>query len=314
MGVLVIALAIPGLKKFGWLILLAAVVILAAGPPFLAHLPLTIFRYPARLVPFASLAIAALAVAGWDRIRRDKRWLDLLLVLVIVADLVAHARPLLGTAPFRRDVVPYPREIGRDTKILRVNEDLHANRALWIAGYLNLYDRRFEAYTAAPIASERYLRFVRTLLEKPSLAALDALPAGYVLTSLALPPSFEPVARRENVTMYRNTRARPMALLLMKNGIVPAKWDVDTSRARVIVDAPDRGVLVIAQQDAPGWRVTVDGKTREKRLIFGLFRGVGVEKGRHEVIWTYRPRFFFAGVAVTIVTLIATQIFFFVKR
>ena len=92
------------------------------------------------------------------------------------------------------------------------------------------------------------------------------------------------------------------------------KSEIGTSRARVIVDAPEDGILVITQQDAPGWRVSVDGKNRRKRLVFGVFRGVDVEKGTHEVLWTYRPRFFFGGVAMTIITLIATQLFVFVKR
>ncbi|HKR63815.1 MAG TPA: hypothetical protein VJZ00_08790, partial [Thermoanaerobaculia bacterium] len=71
-GLAVTALALLGLTRarrmIGWLALLAFAIVIATGPAFLAHLPLTLFRYPARLVPFAALAIAALAVAGWDRV------------------------------------------------------------------------------------------------------------------------------------------------------------------------------------------------------------------------------------------------------
>jgi hypothetical protein len=210
--------------------------------------------------------------------------------------------------------VPYAREIGRDAKILRVGEIDHAHRALWISGYLNLYDRRFDAYTAAPIASERYLRHYRQLLLQPSRAQIDSLPTGWVLSARALPAPFERVSRAANVSVYRNPRARPMATLVMRRGIAPAKWEMGTSHARVIVDAPEDGVLVLAQQDAPGWRVRVDGVEREKMLILGLFRAVSLPKGRHEVLWTYRPRSFFAGVSVTILTLLPTVLFLFVKR
>ena len=319
-GAVVFVLAIIGVTKLrsstiAWLALLAVVIVIASGPRLLALLPVTIIRYPARVVPLAALAIAALAVAGWDRLRKERRAYDLLLILIIAGDLVWHARPLLRTAPFRRDVVPWARAIGADTKILRIGgDDPSSNRAPWMSGYLNLYDRRFEAFTAAPIANERYLRFHRALMRQPSREAVNALPAGYLLTSLALPPPFVPVARASEVIVYRNPNARSMTWLLARSGIIRMKSEIGTSRARVIVDAPEDGILVITQQDAPGWRVSVDGKSQRKRLVFGVFRGVGVEKGTHEVLWTYRPRFFFAGVAMTIITLIATQLFVFVKR
>jgi len=317
-GVVVVVLALNGLvrarRMIGWLALLAIVIFIASGPSLLAHLPLTLFRYPARVMPLAALAVVALAVAGWDQVRPDRRWMDLVLILVVVADLLSHARPLLQTAPFSTGVVPYPRAIGADSKFLRVGEIDPSHRAAWISGYLNLYDRRFDAYTAAPIANERYLRFHRALLARPTRAMLDALPAGYVLTSLALPPPFQPLARAHNVTAYRNRGARAMAVLMTREGVTPAQCEIETSRARAIVVAPADGVLVLAQQDAPSWRVRVDGKNAEKRPVFGLFLGVAVPKGHHEVIWTYRSRSLFAGAAMTLVTLFTTQLFLFVKR
>jgi hypothetical protein len=313
-GIVVALLAFLGLRRrtLGWLALLAAVIVIAAGPSLLAPLPLTLFRYPARVVPLAALAIAALAAAGWDRIRPNRRWVDLVLILVVVADLLPRARPLLQTAPFRRDAVPYPRAIGAESKFLRVGDADPARRMAWISGYLNLYDRRFDAYTAAPIANERYLRFHRQVLAHPTAATLNALPAGWILTSLALQPPFEFVTRAENVSVYRNPHARSMAVLMTREGVVPARATIGTSHARVIVDAAADGVLVLAQQDAPSWRVRVDGKNAVKRRVFGLFLGVAVPKGHHEVIWSYRSYALFAGGAMTLVTLFSIQLFLFV--
>ena len=317
-GIVVAALALIGLTRMrrvaGWLVLLAITIVVAAGPPLLAQLPLTLIRYPARVVPLAALAIVALAVAGWDRIRKDGRWIDLLVILLVVVDLLPRARPLLATAAFRRDVVPYPREVGTGSKFVRAGEVDPTRRAAWIAGYLNLYDRRFDSDTAAPVVNERYLRFHRRLLEHPSREQLAILPAGWILTTLALPPPFERLGRAANVMLYRNRDARPMATLITRDGIVAAKWEIGTSHARVIVDAPSDGMLVLAQQDAPAWRVAVDGENAEKRPIFGVFRGVAVSKGRHEVLWSYRPRALFVGAAVTLVTLLWLQIYFFVKH
>jgi hypothetical protein len=313
-GAIVVALAVLGIRKrsIGWLALLIVAALIASGPSWLAQLPLTLFRYPARLVPFGAFALAALATIGWDRVRRDKRWLDLLLILVVVADLLRQARPLLHSEPFRRDLVPYAKSIGADSKFIRVGDIDPARRAAWIAGYLNLYDRRFDAFTAAPVMNDHYLRFYRRVFERPTPIVLGALPAGYLVSSLAL--SFERIARAENVTVYRNASARSMAIVMTPHGITPARWEIGTSHERVIADAPEDGVLVLAQQDAPPWRVRVDGKNAKKRRIFGLFLGVDVPKGHHEVVFSYRSRALFLGAAMTLVTLLALQIFFFVKR
>ena len=319
-GMAVVALAIAGLlsirkrEVLGWLALLAVSVVVAAGPALLVRLPLTLFRYPARLVPLGALAIAGLAVAGWDRLRPNRRWLDLVLVLVVVADLLPRVRPLLQSAKWSRDVVPYAKSIGADSKIVRVTDKVPADRAAWISGYLNLYDRRFDAYTAAPFASDRYVKFYREMLEKPSPQPLVFLPAGYILTAIPLAPPHQLIARRADARIYRDPVAWPMARQVSGTKIVPATWEMTTSRAVVRVESDVDGTVVLAQQDAPGWRVTVDGKEHEKMLFDGLFRAVSVSKGKHEIVWTYRPRTFFLGVVMTLVTLLALQISYVVKR
>lgn len=322
MGMLVVALALVGLLDIrkphvaGWVALLAAAAVIGSGPAFLAELPLTLFRYPARLVPLGALAIAGLAVAGWQRIKgsRDRRWLDLILVFVVIADLFPRARPLLQTAPFDAHVVPYPPAVGADQKLIRVGAMDPGERASWIAGYLNLYDRRFDAHTAAPFTSERYLAFHTKVMESPSPENLAFLSGGFILAKIDMPRGLEPVARRGAVTLYRNPSTWPMARLVSNDVAVPAAWEMDTSSARVVVDAPKQGMVILAQQLAPGWRVTVDGKPAEPVLIEGVFRAVEVMKGRHEIVWTYRPMSFFIGAAVTILTLIALQISWVVKR
>ena len=319
-GVVVAALAIVGLLSIrkrhvlGWLALLVVAIVLAAGPAFLVHLPLTLFRYPARLVPLGAIAIAGLAVAGWDRLRPERRWLDLLVVLVIVADVLPRARPLLQSAPWRRDVIPYAKSIGADRKILRVSERVSAHRAAWISGYLNLYDRRFEAYTAAPFANHRYIEFYRQTVETPAAERLAFLPAGYVLTALPLAAPFEEIAKSADARVYRFPLAQPMARLLVPGKSVPIRWETTTSSATLRVETDTPGVAMLAQLDAPGWSVTVNGETREKALVGGLFRGVVVPRGRHEIVWSYRPRTFFFGAAMTLITLLALQISIIVKR
>ena len=315
-GMLTAALAIIGLTSIrqrpvaGWVALLVFSIVIGAGPAFLTHLPLTLFRYPARLVPLGALAIAGLAVAGWERIRgANRRWLDLIVVLLIVVDLLPRSQPLLHTAPFTREAVPYPRAVGADLKLIRVGGPQPAERRNWVAGYLNLYDRRFDAHTAAPFESDRYRAFHRGVMETPSPENLAFLSGGYILASIAMPPSLQPVARAGSVTVYRNPSAWPMARLVSNDIAVPASWEMTTTSARIVVDAPKLGTLVLAQQLAPGWRVEVDGMRRTPMLFDGVFRAVEVPKGRHEVVWSYRPWTLSAGAVVTLLTLVLMLFF-----
>jgi uncharacterized membrane protein YfhO len=55
----------------------------------------------------------------------------------------------------------------------------------------------------------------------------------------------------------------------------------------------------LGDTDAPGWRVTVDGESKESLTVNGAVRGVVLEKGFHRVTWEYRPNAMLAGGAMT---------------
>lgn len=320
-GVVVVALALVGLTRrrrdvAGWLALMIFAGVVAAGPAMLARLPVTLFRYPSRMLAFVALATVALAVIGWERVRPQKRWVDLVLMLVLVADLLPRAKPLLVTAPFRTDVVPWSKEIGTFGKVLRFGDVDPAQRALWMSGYLNLYERRFDAYTAAPLTTAAYAEMHRELLRKPTFESFAYAGVVHILTPFALPKPWFPVEQHGALYAFRNLDAYPMAAHFAPQSpsLRRATWSLDTSRAKVTVNAPRDGVLVLRQQAARGWNVTVDGRDAEPLLIDGIFRGVNVKKGRHEVVWTYDPPSFWIGLAMTCVTLAAMQISIFVKR
>ncbi len=241
-------------------------------------------------------------------------------MMVIAADLLFRATPLLGTAPFRRDVVPYDASIGTTAKVLRFGEVDVRERAAWMSGYLNLYDRRFDAFTAAPLTSAPYVRMYRELLQAPTFTSFAYAGIAYILTQDALPLPWYPVASAGSVQVFRNPQAYPMAAHFAPGSVSlrRGEWKLDTSSARITINAPSDGFVVLRQQTARGWRVTVDGKPAVPLVIDGIFRGVNVAKGRHEIVWTYHPQSFYLGAAVTIITLLmalsAGQISSFVKR
>ncbi|MEK6371575.1 MAG: hypothetical protein AABO58_02660 [Acidobacteriota bacterium] len=275
-------------------ILIAAGAFFAPTAALLTNLPVAIFRYPARVVPLAALAICALAAMGIDRAVRP-RWI-VAVAAVMCADVLLRTLPLLASAPFDAHPVPYDRAVGRDAKLIRIGfeQAKDVDRRAWIAGYLNLYDRRFDAWTAAPLASAAYTRAYQAAAHPPRTDLINAMSCGYVLS-----------ARGGKVMAQRNPRALPMTYLRAADGrMAPATWLAFTSSAMYVgVDAPFDATLVVTQQFAPGWRAAIDGDDSET-FRDGVFRAVRVTRGHHEVAWRYRPLSLIVGVCVTLLTLL----------
>jgi hypothetical protein len=303
LGALTAAFALIGIfvarrRGLAWIALIVVCILIAAGAYFapmaevLARLPLTLFRYPARVVPLAALAICALAAFGCDRLIRSSRW-QYVIALLIFIDVVIRIQPLLVTAPFNPHRVPYPASIGREAKIVRVNVRPRFDRDAWIAGYLNLYERRFDASTAAPLTSQRYE------------SALDELSGGYVIAPLRL-PSFELLMSGRGALVYRNRAALPLAYV--RDDATHRVSRVSTlaftpSAVFIEVDNAAAGDVVVTQQTAAGWHVSVDGIAANPHET-SLFRAVHVGRGHHKIQWTYRPLSLFIGALLTLAALV----------
>jgi hypothetical protein len=323
-GLLTIVFAIIGIfaarrRAAGWIALIFLSALVAAGSHIapvgdvLASLPLTLFRYPARLVPFAVLGICALAAFGCNAIRSEP--IKLLIALLTFVDLVVRIQPLLATKPFNPQRVPYPPSIGRDSKIVRIDMTSDRDRDGWILGYLNLYQRRFDSWTAAPVVSQRYAEMIQPAMTNGPLPKLNALSGGYIFAPRTL-VAFPPIASRPGVVVHRNVHAMPLAYFEdVNHRITPASTLAFTTSAVFIgVDAPSAGDVVITQQMSNGWKVEVDG-VRADANQYALFRTVSIGAGHHSVKWIYRPASLLAGTILTMIAL-AYLLFsrWFVKR
>jgi hypothetical protein len=67
---------------------------------------------------------------------------------------------------------------------------------------------------------------------------------------------------------------------------------------RVVIDAdfPAEGFAVLAEQYDPDWVAAIDGAPARVYRVGGAMRGVVVPPGRHEVVFTYRPRTLYAAL------------------
>jgi hypothetical protein len=346
-GLAVVALAawgaFEGIRKrrsdaAGWLVLLGCSVVAASAghlplvPSMVARLHFAAVRHPSRLVILAALALAALSVEGTEllmrRIREDLRPLAIVaLLLVAAADLRMHAQPLLGTMPFRTDLVPYSPEVGRNEKIASLPDvrqrswsgDSIQIRRAWMTGYLNLYQKRFAAGTVAPVVSQEYASLMSRALFTPRFDLLERLSVGWLITTRALKGDrIAAVARSGEVSVYRISGTLPFAFGFSRGQPVEGVRSVriEGDRAAVDVDLAEDTIVVLNQQNTGGWEVSVDGKPGHATRAAGLFRAVGVSRGSHQVEWTYRPRSLRIGAAITLGSLasLAAAMWFLRRR
>ena len=87
-----------------------------------------------------------------------------------------------------------------------------------------------------------------------------------------------------------------------------ARFIEDTPRrVELEVDAPDGGLLVLADTFHPGWRATLDGKTVPIRRADLAFRAVRVPAGRSRVTFTYAPAALRSAGALSLVAILAAM-------
>ncbi len=59
------------------------------------------------------------------------------------------------------------------------------------------------------------------------------------------------------------------------------------------------GEVILTDLFYPGWEVSVDGQPAEPLRIEGMYRGVQVPSGTHEIVWTFRPKSVTRGLIVS---------------
>jgi uncharacterized membrane protein YfhO len=65
-------------------------------------------------------------------------------------------------------------------------------------------------------------------------------------------------------------------------------------------------LVSVAQQALPGWAVTVDGEPAEVVEIDGIFLGVAVPPGDHDIVFRYSSPWLAASLAVSLAAIAAT--------
>ncbi len=78
----------------------------------------------------------------------------------------------------------------------------------------------------------------------------------------------------------------------------------EPERIEISVNSSDSGLLVLTEANYPGWQAEIDGEWVEIEQTDGLFRGVVVPEGEHEVVFVFRPLSYRIGLVLSFVSLI----------
>lgn len=81
--------------------------------------------------------------------------------------------------------------------------------------------------------------------------------------------------------------------------------DYRAQSVRIRAELAKPGILTLSDLHYPGWRATVNGDPVPILRANGIFRGLALTGGYHDVVFTYRPKSFFAGLIVAAATILS---------
>ncbi len=184
---------------------------------------------------------------------------------------------------------------------------LSAGDTDWQVTALALVDRRDATFQSVVLGAYRLIYSGDVKIYEN----LDVLPRAFLVGSWHWAPNaaasidamssedFDPA--REAVIVGAGT---------VSNGGVDAESSatiVSYAAEEIIVetDSDTAALLVISDAYYPGWHVTVDGKAADVRQVNGLFRGVLLSAGEHEVRFWFSSPPFAAGRLISSATIVA---------
>jgi len=164
-----------------------------------------------------------------------------------------------------------------DTKSSRVYENLRAMPRAWLApeALAVTPDEALTAIKTSKLADGRRLDLARTAL-------VEGLPASTIDDADS--------GATASVTRFLNTQ-----------------MEVHTSSTKA-------GFLITSDAYYPGWRASVDGQDVPLYRADYAVRGVLVPTGEHKVRFDYRPRSFYLGAAISLVSILLLSTLAFTKR
>ncbi len=151
---------------------------------------------------------------------------------------------------------------------------------------------------------------------RPTLNMQEVFPSGAILLKdLDALPRARMVYKGKKVAGFDPNQLALEGPVQIEGGTLPEKDEGTAAKAQIVppdsmnrvvvnIDETRPGLLVLADTWYPGWTATVDDVPAEVLPVDGVFRGVEVGEGAHEVVFTYRPFSLVLGLYVSAGTMI----------
>jgi hypothetical protein len=176
-----------------------------------------------------------------------------------------------------------------------------------VSGYDPVHLDSFSAYLRRSnnfVQLDRHFEWARI----PETGKLRRLGVRYYVAQPGQQPAGLPIVfQNKNAVIVEDKQALPLARLNVHTGGSKAARITVRSPDRIVIQTPQAasGLLVLADPMYPGWKVSVDGKAATALTVRGIFRGVNVNGGTHQVVWTFDPPKLRTGAIISALALIA---------
>ncbi len=138
----------------------------------------------------------------------------------------------------------------------------------------------------------------------PNPEKLGMLNVNYVVSAFPLEENqLVQVARFSVIWVYENRSVLPKAWVQMEGAAdekdAGAVASISHRPGRIEVKAEGPGMLTLSEIAYPGWGVTVDRAPGSLEVVEGLLIGTPIPAGSHQVVFSYRPTFFYVGMIIS---------------
>ncbi|BAL99008.1 MULTISPECIES: YfhO family protein [Caldilinea] len=176
------------------------------------------------------------------------------------------------------------------TQVKRLRIEPVAGPITLIIQAATLYDARTRMFTPL-LPSDRGRFQLEHSGDVKVYRNLDVLPRAYLAGEMMAVDTFE-----EALIALRRHAGRVTVVEGALDGARPASAqdraeiiEYDPERVRIRTQSTQPALLVLSDSFYPGWSATIDGRPALIKPVNGLFRGVVVPGGEHEVIFIFEP-------------------------
>ena len=90
--------------------------------------------------------------------------------------------------------------------------------------------------------------------------------------------------------------------------------ELDKNKIRGEIKNDEKGILALNVPFNPGWKCYVDGKKQEVVKVNGVFSGIELESGTHDIEMVFFPVYLKYGAIITVISICFSVIYFKIKR